>query len=243
MLETLIALGLMLAIGALAIPAVWGRTSAARLDGASRQVSAMIVRCREEAQRRGEPLALAFSDAGGAWLVMERVSGADSQQGERSRRADERSSSREGGAGAGATVSESGALVEVDREALPDGVVISLEKPATGEAALDAVASRGQASAAEQQGGARAAGSLRLVVFMPDGSAVMSGVPTFYVRTGAGSSRALEVRALKWSGGAEVREIDLTREPEEGADRDAGVPPPPAPESPVPPTGEKGGRS
>jgi prepilin-type N-terminal cleavage/methylation domain-containing protein len=243
LLEMLIALGLMVALMALAIPAVWGRTAGARLDGASRQVCAMIVRCREESQRRGEPLALSYSDAGGAWLVIERVSGADSQQGERARRSEDRAESRAGGtegAGgqAGAPDPGSGVMVEVDREPLPDGVLITLEKPVGGGAAEAGAAGRGGASAVERPvSGASAAGGrgpVRLVVFMPDGSAVMggNGVWAFYVRTGADSTRALEVSARRWSGGAEVREIDLTQGAAEGGsdERDAPPPPPDGPE-------------
>jgi hypothetical protein len=227
LLETLIAVGLMVAIGALAVPAVWGRTESARLDAAGRQAAAMIVRCREESQRRGEPLALSFSDAGGAWLVMERVSGAGAR--ERVGRGEERASAREapgawgGAAEAGPAPADAGVMVEVDREPLPDGVVVLVEKPASGPeggaalAGVEAPAPRGAPVARE--------GNLRLVVFMPDGSAVMPRA--FYVRSAPASARALEVVAHRWSGGAEVRELDLSAETEGGGAEECGAPPPP----------------
>jgi hypothetical protein len=115
-----------------------------------------------------------------------------------------------------------GALVEIDREPLPAGIVVTLERGPAVQTGGGGLPATGKAAAAASQG------RLRLVVFMPDGSAVATGAAAFYVRSSPGSVHPLEVVAHRWSGGAEVRPLDLSKEMEEGGTQESEAPPPPA---------------
>jgi type II secretory pathway pseudopilin PulG len=194
LLELLIAVGLVVALGALALPALWagGRIEGARLESASGQLSAVIARCRAEAQRSGRPLALLYDPGEGARpaLVVRSVLDAPG---------DERRGS-------------GGVLAAIEREEFPAGLTVSLVRPESGN---------GDARGVEPSGGIPAGGGapqgeeVRLAVFMPDGSAVVAGPA--YVYAGRAPERAYEVSIARWGASAEVRAIDLRPAPEDGS--------------------------
>jgi prepilin-type N-terminal cleavage/methylation domain-containing protein len=112
LLELLVAIGLVLMLAGLSLPALWGRLDGSRIDLASRLVGAAVVAARAESQRSGAPIELvAVMTPDGDALVI-----------------------REVRVQAAAPEASKGVAPDIHPwGVLPDGVRVSLRPPATAE--------------------------------------------------------------------------------------------------------------
>ncbi len=196
-LELLIVVGVIVALGAVVSASLFGLAAGARFDEAVRRVEAAFVLARADAQREGRALAI-VADSGpeGVELVLERFE------------PDSAMAAKPAGPAGGP---ESRRLV-----LLPGGVRVTDHlPPAPGTAASPAVPDA-EAGADRAEGGRE---SVRVCVMLPDGGAWASR-PMYLVGPG---ERAAKIGVNRWTGTARVEVV----ESREGADPGEEVERPP----------------
>ncbi|MFM9994421.1 MAG: Tfp pilus assembly protein FimT/FimU [Phycisphaerales bacterium] len=217
LIELLIVLGVMVALGAVAAVELGGASDEARLDAAIRRTRTAFALARAEAQRAGGPLALvARAGRHGTRLEIEPFDPA----------ADDRASNAAGGETGGAArtngaprrprvIAELPERVTVsDRPPEPAAMLVSTPRVEGAAVAPTTPASPARPSATPE--------GLRLAVMLPDGTCWVSG-PRYVIGPG---SRVARITASRWTGLAHAERIEITGEVPE-----PGEPPPERPET------------
>lgn len=184
LVEVLVALALVLALMALALPAVEGRLAEARFDAALRQTEAAMMVARAEAQRQGKPIRLVARPVRGGelGLFMEAVDPATAA-------GDPGDSGAAGAAPATGAAAQSGVAWAV----LPAKVTVSETPPP------EAGETGGAATEISVEPKGAPPSPVTLAVFFADGSATSHGL--VYI---TGGDQTVSVRVNRWTGAAAI---------------------------------------
>lgn len=203
LIEVVIALGLVLLLGGLALPTLIGLTSGASLSESESRVESVAAICRAEAMRRGQVIELAAREnADGVTVLL-------------GRRADS------------APVSGAGDAPDGDGAASDPWPAFLVEELPRGCAVIEDVAERESTGRAEDGGragpGAEDGGSaaprkeVLIAAFLPSGAAAVRGATKLRAKDG----REASIGVNSWTGTVRVTPSAPKREEESGAARGA----------------------